>query len=180
MSARRHSAARSRVREWHMVTVALACWSSSEIGLPTIMLRPRTTALAPSIGISCRRRISMMPRGVQEKRPGSPRTRRPAFMGPTPSTSLVGSIASATAFGAHVGRQRQLDQDAVHGAVGVEGADQLEHLGFAMRSRAGCARTESMPDALAGAALALDVGGARRVARPPAPRRGAAGGGRPG
>ena len=49
-SARRQTSARSRVREWRVVTVALACSSSAEIGLPTRSERPTTTASAPSSG----------------------------------------------------------------------------------------------------------------------------------
>ena len=37
------------VREWQIVTVALRCRSRSATGLPTISLRPITTAFAPSI-----------------------------------------------------------------------------------------------------------------------------------
>ena len=48
MSARWTTARRSRVLEWQMVTVALACVSRSAIGLPTMSLRPSTTAFAPS------------------------------------------------------------------------------------------------------------------------------------
>ena len=39
--------ARSAVALWQMVTVALACKSSSAIGLPTVLLRPITTACLP-------------------------------------------------------------------------------------------------------------------------------------
>ena len=42
MSARRAVAGRSRVFEWQMVTVALACMSSRASGLPTMSLRPIT------------------------------------------------------------------------------------------------------------------------------------------
>ena len=47
-SARRQVAARSRVREWQWVTVALAASSSAASGLPTSCERPTTTASAPS------------------------------------------------------------------------------------------------------------------------------------
>src|SRR6266436_2689958 len=89
MSARRRISGRSRVLEWQMVTVALACIRRRAMGLPTMSLRPRTTALAPSISISLRRRISMQPAGVQATRPGRPLTRRPRLTGWKPSTSLV-------------------------------------------------------------------------------------------
>ena len=35
------------MREWQIVTVAFACSSSCAVGLPTISLRPTTTASAP-------------------------------------------------------------------------------------------------------------------------------------
>jgi len=46
-SARRVCSARSGVMLWQMVTVAFACKSSSAIGLPTVLLRPITTACRP-------------------------------------------------------------------------------------------------------------------------------------
>src|SRR5438132_2618475 len=49
ISARRRTSGRPRVLEWQIVTVALACIRRSAMGLPTMSLRPRTTALAPSI-----------------------------------------------------------------------------------------------------------------------------------
>ena len=48
MSARWHTAPRSRVCEWQTVTVALAFRSRAAIGLPTMFERPTTTALAPA------------------------------------------------------------------------------------------------------------------------------------
>ena len=50
-SASRVWPARSRVCEWQTVTVAFACSSSCAVGLPTIALRPTTTASAPSSSI---------------------------------------------------------------------------------------------------------------------------------
>jgi len=49
MSASRVCFARSVVLEVQMVTVALCCNSNSAIGLPTILLRPITTACLPSM-----------------------------------------------------------------------------------------------------------------------------------
>ena len=46
MSAWRQTSARSGVFEWQIVTVASRCSSSSAIGLPTMSLRPMTTACA--------------------------------------------------------------------------------------------------------------------------------------
>ncbi len=47
MSACRQISARLGVAEWQMVTVAEACSSSRAIGLPTMLLRPITTACLP-------------------------------------------------------------------------------------------------------------------------------------
>ena len=52
MSASRHTAGRSTVREWHMVTVQSALSSSIAIGRPTSALRPTTTARLPRSGTS--------------------------------------------------------------------------------------------------------------------------------
>ena len=50
--------------EWQIVTVAFACSRRCAIGLPTMSLRPITTARAPSISILCSRSISITPTGV--------------------------------------------------------------------------------------------------------------------
>ena len=80
------SPANRRVFEWQIVTVAFACSSSSAIGLPTMSLRPSTTAFAPSTGILLRRKISITPAGVHatrvrparhQLRPHSPDETRP-------------------------------------------------------------------------------------------------------
>ena len=81
MSAWRVIAARSRVFEWQMVTVAFSCSSSMATGLPTMSLRPTTTACWPLMGISLRLRISIIPAGVQGASAGRPASKRPAFTG---------------------------------------------------------------------------------------------------
>jgi len=48
-SASRQTLGRSRVRLWAMVTVACSSRSMSAMGLPTISLRPSTTARLPFI-----------------------------------------------------------------------------------------------------------------------------------
>src|SRR5204863_286768 len=63
-SASSVSCARSRVREWQIVTVAFACSSRCAIGLPTMSLRPTTTACAPSSGTRCSASSAMIPSGV--------------------------------------------------------------------------------------------------------------------
>ena len=79
-----------------MVTVALACSSSTAMGLPTMSLRPTTTARLPATGIWYCFKSSMMPEGVQGRGPGRPATRFPTFMGWNPSTSFCGATASST------------------------------------------------------------------------------------
>src|SRR5437667_282169 len=81
MSARRHTPGRSRVFEWQTVTVALPLISSIATGLPTISLRPTTTASWPAIGMPLRLRISMIPAGVHGTKPGRCVERKPTFTG---------------------------------------------------------------------------------------------------
>lgn len=54
------------LREWQTVTVASAPFfiSSRAMGLPTMRLRPITTARLPFVGTSARLRSSIMPAGV--------------------------------------------------------------------------------------------------------------------
>ena len=96
MSAPAATPGRSRVREWQMVTVALRCSSSMAIGLPTMSLRPITTARAPEISTPSRSSRSMMPEGVHGASAGRFCTRRPTLAGLNPSTSLPGAMASNT------------------------------------------------------------------------------------
>ncbi len=92
-SARRHTAGRSRVREWHIVTVALRASSICATGLPTRSERPTTTASAPSSSTPYRSSSSMHPAGVHGRSPGRPFASSPAETGVSPSTSLPGSIS---------------------------------------------------------------------------------------
>ena len=69
MSARRQTPGRSCVFEWQTVTVALALISSMAAGLPTMSLRPTTTASRPAIGMLLRLRISITPAGVHGTSP---------------------------------------------------------------------------------------------------------------
>ena len=66
MSASAATRGRSTVREWQTVTVACRCSSSSAIGLPTMSLRPMTTARAPASFTFERSSSSMTPAGVHE------------------------------------------------------------------------------------------------------------------
>ena len=75
----RRPRARSRVREWQTVTVALAWSRSCAIGLPKRFERPITTASIPPGRCSLARSISITPAGVHGRRPGRPSASRPAF-----------------------------------------------------------------------------------------------------
>ena len=72
MSASRATEANATVREWQIVTVACRCSSSSAIGLPTMSLRPMTTARAPAIGDA---------RALEQLDDAGGRARRPASAG---------------------------------------------------------------------------------------------------
>ena len=76
------------------MTVQFSRSNSTAMGLPTMLLRPMTTALRPDNVMSWRLSNSMMPAGVQETNPGRPLSRRPTLSGWNPSTSLRGSMAS--------------------------------------------------------------------------------------
>ena len=90
MSASRVTAARSEVREWATVTVASAWSSRSAMGLPTMSLRPTTTARRPETVMPLRSRSSMMPAGVHATNRGRFCTRRPTLTAVKPSTSFAG------------------------------------------------------------------------------------------
>ncbi len=64
---------------WQTVTVALACSSISAIGLPTMLLRPITTACLPRRSAPIASSSFMQPYGVQGLKPGRPTIRAPAF-----------------------------------------------------------------------------------------------------
>jgi hypothetical protein len=62
-----------------MVTVALACKSSSAIGLPTVLLRPITTACLPRRSTPVLSISFMQPYGVQGRKPSRPVISSPAL-----------------------------------------------------------------------------------------------------
>ncbi len=95
-SASRARAGTSGVREWQMVTVASWCSSSSAIGLPTMSLRPITTARRPATTMPSRFSSSITPSGVQATSTARFCASRPTFCGWKPSTSLAGETASNT------------------------------------------------------------------------------------
>ena len=85
------------MREWHTVTVAFSRNSKSAMGLPTMLLRPSTTARRPATGTLAARSMARQPAGVQGTKHGWPSSMRPAFTGVKPSTSLCGAMAAITA-----------------------------------------------------------------------------------
>lgn len=73
--------AKSFVFEWQTVTVAWFHFRSSEAGVPTILLRPKTTASAPAILMPDLFANSITPFGVHGRNPDkSPIATRPSFI----------------------------------------------------------------------------------------------------
>ena len=108
------------MREWQIVTVALRWRSRCAIGLPTIALRPTTTARAPSSWMSY---SASMPHDP-ERRAGD--ERRAAEVEP-PGIERVeavdvflGAIASMTRCSSRCAGERQLHEDAVDRVVLVQ------------------------------------------------------------
>mmetsp|Transcript_786 Transcript_786/g.2014 ORF Transcript_786/g.2014 Transcript_786/m.2014 type:complete len:213 (+) Transcript_786:1625-2263(+) len=95
MSASRMKCSGSGVRECTTVTVALRSCKSMAAGVPTMLLRPTTTARLPEIATPVRSSSSMHPFGVQHTKLGvRPRIASfPMFSGWNPSTSFSMLIA---------------------------------------------------------------------------------------
>jgi len=85
ISAMRVMAGKSRVREWHTVTVALApaafCIKMAASGFPTIFDRPTMTTCFPEGSNPERTSKAWQPAGVQGRKPGSPESMRPTLTG---------------------------------------------------------------------------------------------------
>mmetsp|Transcript_3769 Transcript_3769/g.7011 ORF Transcript_3769/g.7011 Transcript_3769/m.7011 type:complete len:213 (-) Transcript_3769:19-657(-) len=92
ISARRHTSARSLVREWAMVTVQLSANKSCPIGLPKRLERPITTASLPERLSNSARSNMRQPSGVQLTSASPPVANSPALVTLSPSTSFAGSI----------------------------------------------------------------------------------------
>ncbi len=93
MSAWRHNAGRSRLRECTTVTVQSACSSRAAMGLPTMFERPTTTACLPRSSPQASRSRRMQPLGVHGVSTSRPWARPPTFSLWKPSTSFSGLIA---------------------------------------------------------------------------------------
>ena len=98
MSARRHSAFRSGVLVWQMVTVAFSRSMSMAWGFPTILDRPTMTQCLPAGSMPYSWSIRITPAGVQGWKPFSPIISCPTLKGWKQSTSLSGRMASRTSF----------------------------------------------------------------------------------
>ena len=90
--------ARSFVPVWQIVTVQLYSRrvKRTASGFPTILLRPTTTAWAPSVFTPIFLSITHIPCGVQGRNPFEPMSMFPTLTGWKPSTSFSGEIASVT------------------------------------------------------------------------------------
>ena len=133
-SARDVSAARSRVREWQIVTVACRCSRSSAAGLPTMSLRPITTAFAPfeldAVFVEEREHAERRPRHVRRRA----REEQPGVDGMEAVDVLDRIDGADHAALVDLRRQRQLDEDAVDRVVGVQLRDEVEQLGSVVSS----------------------------------------------
>ena len=98
--------------------------------MPTMLERPNTTALAPSMVVPERSSSSITPDGVHDANAGSCPfiAIAPMLSGWNPSTSLDSGTASRMVFSSMWFGQRQLHEDAVHRAVLGELLDQRQHL----------------------------------------------------
>ena len=159
------------MREWQVVTVALACEQqrghrlADEVGaaddhrLGALERRRRGVAAAPCSRAACT--------GAGPAALGS----RPALIGVRPSTSLRGAIASVSASPSMCGGGGSCSRMPLTRGVVVELVEQRAHLGLRrVRRRAGGRSRDA--DLGAGLLLAADVDRARRGRRRPAPSPG--------
>ena len=151
--------------------LASAGSAAARAGGPTVIPRPTTTTSAPAIGTSWRRSSSTMPYGVHGSGAGLPSTSQPRLVGCRPSASLAGSIRPRTRVLVDGPGQRQLDDVAGAGGVGVELGDRRLDLGLGGgRGQVDADRLDA--DLGAVLVLAVDVPPRRRGRRRPARCRG--------
>ncbi len=140
-SARAHTSRRSRVREWHTVTVAFCASSSCAIGLPNRFERPTTTASAPS---SCTPASAEHLHHAQRRRrpqPGTPERQQPGVDGGETVDVLLGADQRRQRRSVEVLGDGQLQQHAADRAVGVEALELLGDLLEGRVARAAASRT---------------------------------------
>ena len=109
------------VRLWQMVTVALALLSSAATGMPTILLRPTTTALAPSIWTPERvEQFDAAGRRARHKERIPPFHHQAADIDRAEAIHILVQVDQVPgAFFVQLFGQRQLDQDAVYGGISI-------------------------------------------------------------
>ena len=141
---------------WQMVTVALAASSSIAIGLPTMLLRPMTTACLPRRSKPIDSSIFMQPYGVQGRKPGVRHQRAGAGRRGSRRRPCRGDrldhLLLSMCFGSG-----SLHQDAVDLGVGVERVDARQQLGLGRCRPDSCSSSERMPASLAGVDLVAHV-----------------------
>ena len=119
---------RSSVREWQIVTVASRCSSNSAIGLPTMSLRPMTTAGLPGE----RDLLALEQLDAAKRRAGDERRpflHQPADVLRVKPVDVLGGIDriehSLLGPAAHPRRQRRLHEDRVDPIVAIEACHRL-------------------------------------------------------
>ena len=145
---------------WHSVTVAFSLRrvSSRPSGRPTVTPRPTTHTSAPAIAhVVAAQQLDDAVRRAGQRRRARPSTSQPRFVGCSPSASLAGSIRLEHAVVVHVPGQRQLDDVAGAGRVGVQLGDRAPRPRPGSRSRAGPRRIEAMPTSAQSRCLPRDV-----------------------
>ena len=98
------------------------------VGLPTMLLRPTTTASFPWIGCPVRRISSNTPAGVHGTIVGEPARRRPELTGSKTVDVFGGIDGGEDGLFGNVRRKRQLDEDAVDVVSPSQMAHQLNQL----------------------------------------------------
>ena len=104
----------------------MALISSIAVGLPTMSLRPTTTASCPATGIRLRLRISITPAGVQGTKSRALRREKADVDGMEAVHIFRGIDGHQYLFGINLSGQRQLHQDAVDFLPAVERVDERE------------------------------------------------------
>ena len=128
MSAWRVTAARSRVFEWQMVTVAEALSSIMAAGLPTMSERPTTTAFCPRNQEAAALQDLHDSGGSAGCEAGLARLEATGVDGVEAVHILVRQDGFKEAAGVDVFRKRKLDEDAVDVFAGVQAGNQSQHL----------------------------------------------------
>ena len=134
------------MREWQTVTVALCAEQQLRHRLAEQVRAPdddRFGAFELDAGVG--QQLHHAQRACTGAGPGARATAGPALTGVRPSTSLSGLIMPVSAGPVEVLGQRQLQQDAADGRVGVQALELLGDLLEATQSPAGAGRTGTMP-----------------------------------